>query len=285
MEISKAYKIKEARRPLFHILNISVSLCFSAVCVIIGRDRFERAQRAPFLERECFDLQRGDFVENSEYIPEEREPLDEQAEFESELEPETEPDEDEEEDSGKGGKKSKKKKKNSAKREIYEWIQCLMTALMACVLLFVFFLRTIGVVGDSMTNTLHEGDRIIISNLFYTPEQGDIVVLRKETFREQAIVKRVIATEGQTIKIDFDRGIVYVDGKELNEPYIREPTYAKLDFSGEATVPEGCVFVMGDNRNGSTDSRDDRIGFVDTRCILGRALFRVYPMDVFGKIE
>lgn len=187
---------------------------------------------------------------------------------------------------GKHAKGKKEKEKTSVKKELYDWLQCVMSALMACVLVFVFFARMIGVVGDSMTNTLHDGDRIIISNLFYTPEQGDIVVLRKESFREQAIVKRVIAVEGQTVSFDFNQGIVYVDGKALDEPYIREPTYTSIDFTeDEVTVPEGCVFVLGDNRNGSTDSRDNRIGFVDTRCIIGRLLLRVFPLDDFGTVD
>lgn len=143
----------------------------------------------------------------------------------------------------------------------------------------------IGVVGSSMVDTLHEGDRIIISNLFYTPKQGDIVVLRKETLRDDAIVKRVIAVAGQTVDIDFEKGIVYVDGVAIDEPYIYEPTFACEDFDGEVTVPDGCVFCMGDNRNGSTDSRDSRVGMIDTREILGRAILRVYPLNVFGTVD
>ncbi len=173
----------------------------------------------------------------------------------------------------------------SIKCEVYDWLQCIVTALLVCVLVFVFLARMIGVVGSSMVDTLHEGDRIIISNLFYTPKQGDIVVLLKESLREDAIVKRVIAVEGQTVDIDFENGIVYVDGVALDEPYIYEPTFTAEDFDGEVTVPEGCVFCMGDNRNGSTDSRDSRVGMIDTREILGRVILRVFPFDVFGKVD
>lgn len=173
----------------------------------------------------------------------------------------------------------------SARGEVYDWLQCIVTALLVCVLVFVFLGRMIGVVGSSMVDTLHEGDRIIISNLFYTPKQGDIVVLRKETLRDDAIVKRVIAVAGQTVDIDFEKGIVYVDGVAIDEPYIYEPTYTAEDFDGEVTVPEGCVFCMGDNRNGSTDSRDSRVGMIDVREILGRALLRVYPLNVFGTVD
>jgi signal peptidase I len=177
------------------------------------------------------------------------------------------------------------KKKKDPVKEIYDWLQCIISAILICVLAFMFVFRMIGVYGESMEQTLHEGDRVIISNLFYTPEQGDIVVLRKDTFRDEAIIKRVIATEGQTVDIDFDAGIVYVDGEALDEPYINEPTYTQESFVGPITIPEGCVFVMGDNRNASTDSRDSRIGIVDNRYILGRVLIRVYPTNVFGKVD
>ena len=169
--------------------------------------------------------------------------------------------------------------------EIYDWLQCIVYALVVCVLVFVFFFRTIDVVGHSMEPTLQEGDKLIVSNLFYTPEYGDIVVLRKESFGEKAIVKRVIATEGQTVDIDFEQGIVYVDGIALDEPYIAEKTTRPLDFTGEVTVPEGCVFVMGDNRNRSNDSRDDKIGMVDVRYIIGRELIRVFPLSSFGLVD
>ena len=169
--------------------------------------------------------------------------------------------------------------------EIYDWLQCIVYALVVCVIVFVFFFRTIDVMGHSMEPTLQNGDKLIVSNMFYTPQYGDIVVLRKESFGEQAIVKRVIATEGQTVDIDFDEGIVYVDGVALDEPYIAEVTRRPLDFSGEVTVPEGCVFVLGDNRNRSNDSRDADIGMVDTRYIIGRALIRVFPLSEFGLVD
>ena len=176
----------------------------------------------------------------------------------------------------------KKEEKGSA---AFDWLQCIVAALVVCILIFVFVGRTVGVVGPSMQQTLIEGDRLIISRLFYTPKYGDIVVLRKDEFKEEPIIKRVIATEGQTVDIDFDAGIVYVDGKALDEPYTNTPTNVREDFNaGPVTVPEGCVFVMGDNRNHSTDSRTDVIGCVDTRYILGKALFRLMPIEKFGSI-
>ena len=167
---------------------------------------------------------------------------------------------------------------------IFDWIEVIVTALVACILIFVFIARTVGVIGPSMEQTLIEGDRLIISDLFYTPKYGDIVVLRKDSFRDEPIIKRVIATEGQTVDIDFDAGVVYVDGAALDEPYVNAPTYDREDFTGAVTVPEGCVFVMGDNRNRSTDSRTASIGCVDTRQIIGKALFRITPLSKFGSL-
>ena len=169
--------------------------------------------------------------------------------------------------------------------EIYDWVQCIVYALVACILVFVFFFRTIDVVGHSMEPTLMEGDKLITSNLFYEPKYGDIVILRKDSFSEQPIVKRVIATEGQVVDIDFDKGIVYVDGEALSEPYIAEKTTRPIDFDGKVTVPKGCVFVMGDNRNKSTDSRDERIGMVDKRYIIGHEIVRVFPISEFGLVD
>ena len=177
----------------------------------------------------------------------------------------------------------KEKKKKS---EAFDWLQCIVTALVVCVLIFVFAFRVVGVVGGSMEDTLIEGDKLIITKLFYDePQYGDIVVLRKETFGSQPIIKRVIATEGQVVEIDFDEGIVYVDGVALDEPYTKTPTNSRQDFIRRVEVPEGCVFVMGDNRNRSTDSRTDTIGCVDTRYILGKAILRLYPFSKFGAIE
>ena len=173
-----------------------------------------------------------------------------------------------------------------AKREIYDWIQCLMVALIVCVIIFVFFIRVIDVVGTSMVPTLQNGDKMLVSDLFYTPKAGDIVVFKKDEYDpERALVKRVIATGGQEVNIDFDRGIVYIDGEPIEEDYITELTARKLDFIGPKTVPEGCVFVMGDNRNASTDSRDSRIGMVDARLILGKVYLVIFPLEGFRWVK
>ncbi len=165
--------------------------------------------------------------------------------------------------------------------EIYDWLRCIVTAIIVCVLVFIFGARIVGVVGSSMVPTLHEGDRIITSNLFYKPKQGDIVVFRKDSFDDRALVKRVIATEGQTVDIDFEQGIVYVDGAPLKEDYVNAPTVRELDFDDEITVPPGCVFVMGDNRNESTDSRSEALGCVDTRYLIGRGYIVFLPIRDF----
>ena len=172
-----------------------------------------------------------------------------------------------------------------SRAEVYDWIQCIIFALVFCVLLFVFAVRMVNVVGHSMVPTLEQSDKVVISNLFYHPKQGDVVVLRKQTLMQEPIVKRIIATEGQTVDIDFDDGVVYVDGKALDEPYVNEPVHDRENFEGKITVPEGCVFVMGDNRNASTDSRDARLGCVDTRNIMGRVYFTLFPVKNIGVVK
>lgn len=171
----------------------------------------------------------------------------------------------------------------------YEAYQCLydLVRLLAVItLVFVFFFRLNGVEGSSMYPTLVNGDYLVLeSNFLYrTPKQGDIVVLNTPPFseREELIVKRVIAVGGQTVDIDFDAGIVYVDGQPLEEDYIFEPTHLSFDSFGKAmdypvTVPEGSLFVMGDNRNHSEDSRFADVGCVDNDAVLGKVLFVVFP--------
>ena len=180
----------------------------------------------------------------------------------------------------------KAEKEASVRVDLYEWIQSLMTALVICMAVFIFCVRTIDVSGSSMFPTLHDGDKMLVSNLLYKPKAGDIVVFKTDNYDpERALVKRVIATEGQEISIDFDRGVVYIDGLPVEEDYIAELTKTKLDFIGPQTVPEGCMFVMGDNRNASTDSRKKEIGMVDRRMLLGRAYYVIFPMSDMGWIS
>ena len=175
---------------------------------------------------------------------------------------------------------------NNSGKEMYDWIYCLVIALIICVIIFAFFIRVIDVVGTSMNPTLNNSDKMLVSGLLYKPSVGDVVVFKKNEYDpDKALVKRVIAVEGQEINIDFDKGIVYINGQPVVEDYILEPTMNKLDFIGPKTVPEGCVFVMGDNRNASVDSRKTEIGMVDTRLILGKAYFVIYPLSVIRVIE
>lgn len=168
------------------------------------------------------------------------------------------------------------------KRDCYDWLQMLTFVLVAVVMVFTFFGMVNSVVGSSMYPTLHDKDIMLAYRLGYTPSQGDVVVIRKESFMEEAIVKRVIATEGQEVEINYDTNTVYVDGVAMEEPYInQEDTDVMEEKQGmvykEFTVPDGCIFVMGDNRNGSSDSRDYRLGTVDTRYVIGKAAFLIFP--------
>ena len=167
---------------------------------------------------------------------------------------------------------------------LYDWADALVYALIAIVLLFTLLIRMTGVIGDSMKPTLHQNDKLIISNLFYTPKQGDVVVVTKKSFRTEPIVKRVIATAGQTIDIHFDTGAVYVDGVLLEESYIAEATVRSGDMTFPLYVPEGYLFVMGDNRNHSTDSRFSEFGLIDERMVLCKVLFRVFPLNAIGSV-
>ena len=180
--------------------------------------------------------------------------------------------------------KKEEKKPVSPLFGAYDWLESIVSAIVVCILLFLFAFRVVSVKGSSMLPTLVNGEKVVISRLDRSPERGDIVVLTQASYSGDSIVKRVIATEGQTVEIDFDQGIVYVDGEALDEPYIAEATHRSLDMNGPVTVWKGCIFCMGDNRNGSTDSRSRSIGQIDTRSVLGKVLFRVWPLSAFGGV-
>ena len=176
---------------------------------------------------------------------------------------------------------------------LFEWLQMLLGCVVAAVVLFNCAARLTRVDGDSMNNTLRDGEIMLIWSLGYTPGQGDIVVLNKTSAilpgwsEPRAIVKRVIATGGQTVDIDYDTGTVYVDGQRLDEPYIKEEMYLPPIAVMQQThweVPKGSVFVMGDNRNNSTDSRNELLGTIDSDYILGRAVLALWPLDRFGAV-
>lgn len=176
---------------------------------------------------------------------------------------------------------------------LFEWLQLFLGCVMAAVVVFNCVARLTRVDGQSMNNTLHHGEILLIWSLGYTPKQGDIVVLNKTSAilpgwnEPRAIVKRVIATGGQTVDVDYNAGTVYVDGEALEEPYLPEEMYLPYSSTMQQThweVPEGSIFVMGDNRNNSTDSRDDRLGTVDAGYVLGKAVFGLWPMDRLGTV-
>lgn len=186
-------------------------------------------------------------------------------------------------------------KKPDLAKEIFEWLDVLVTAIIAVVVIFSLLFRTATIQGDSMRDTLHSGDKVIISNLAYTPKQGDIVVISRNIDNavedvvsgQTPIIKRVIAVGGQTVNIDFERGVVFVDGVELDEPYTRTPTNRKDSVEFPLYVPEGYIFVLGDNRNESLDSRFGQIGeggLIDTRYVLGHAVLRIFPFNSIGKL-
>lgn len=148
------------------------------------------------------------------------------------------------------------------------------------ILIFLFAFRVVVVSGPSMNRTLLDGDYLLlVDNLLCgDPKQGDIIVATKESFRGgEPIVKRVIATEGQVVDIDYEKGVVYVDGVLIDEPYVGTPTNLRGDVSFPLTVEEGCLFVMGDNRNDSMDSRCSEIGLIDCREVLGKAVLLLFP--------
>lgn len=177
-----------------------------------------------------------------------------------------------------------KEKKSPPGSELYQNVRTLATVLAVLILIFTFVVRVIVVSGPSMENTLFNGDAMLVWSLGYEPKQGDVVVLTQPRYQEDSIVKRVIATGGQTVDIDYSTNTVKVDGVALAEDYIKEwmlvPSYGAEN--SHITVPEGHIFVMGDNRNESADSRYPIIGVIDERCVIGKALMVVFPFSRFS---
>jgi signal peptidase I len=190
---------------------------------------------------------------------------------------------------GKEHTEAPKKEKPTLAADCYGWLQALTAALLILIVVFTFFGRIIGVDGSSMVPTLEHGDMLLLQCVAYEPEQGDVVVLHKDFAGITGpIVKRVIATGGQTVEIDYNTSTVYVDGEPLDEPYLGEPMYTPAMANEQGTywvVPEGSIFVMGDNRNASSDSRNAELGTVDTRYVLGKALFIILPFQHIGAIN
>lgn len=175
-------------------------------------------------------------------------------------------------------------------KTLYEWLEEIVIALTLVILVFTFLFRVVTVTGESMLPNFVEGQKLIVTNLGHSVEQGTVVVITNVL--NEPIIKRVIATEGQTVDIDYETGVVYVDGEAVDETRfglengITTRPYSTLEaMVFPQTVPEGCVFVLGDNRSVSKDSRYTEVGMVDTRHILGEAVFTLYPFDRFGVIE
>jgi len=186
--------------------------------------------------------------------------------------------------------------KKSFLKEFESFAETIITFIFLTTLLFTYILRPTTVSGDSMNPTLFTDDRLFISEIYSSLERGDIIVadcqeavlLSDENTPEyrdglgKMIVKRIIASEGQTVNIDFEKGLVYVDGVLLDEPYISGLTHFDGGaFTGKypVTVPDNCYFVMGDNRGNSRDSRDSSIGFIQKKRIIGKVVFRLFPVN------
>ena len=179
-------------------------------------------------------------------------------------------------------------------REIYTWLETFAVTLMVLLLAVTFLGRYAPVDGGSMNLTLRHEDFVILSGVGYTPKQGDIVVVQSKGYGyDKPLVKRVIATGGQTVTLDYENWAVIVDGVLLDEPYVFYRSGEWMDDgnvyvelpSETFTVPQGKLFVMGDNRNDSLDSRYSAIGYIDERLVVGRVLYRVLPFSAFGRVE
>ncbi len=179
-------------------------------------------------------------------------------------------------------KKDAKKGKSSFHLSVYDMVSIVMSAFIIIAVVFTFVFRLVGVSGYSMTDTLQDNDWLLTVNK-QSYERGDIVVITEPNYFDEPLIKRVIAKGGETVNIDFTTGTVYVDGVALQEPYTREdyilPKLDDIEFP--YTVPEGHIFCMGDNRNGSTDSRSNLIGPLDERYVLGKAVIRILPFGDF----
>ena len=205
------------------------------------------------------------------------------------------------EESDENGEDSKdaeiaEEEKLSPIAETFDWIKSFLFSLTVVIFIFTLIFRGVTVNGGSMLPTLENGEYLIISDLLYTPENGDIVVVQSPRYKNatEPLIKRVIATSGQRVKINFNTWEVWVEGELLHEDYILRDGVTtmncedmKADENGEVEfkVDEGCIFVMGDHRNDSLDSRSNSVGQIDERYIMGRVVFRLSPIERLGKVD
>lgn len=166
---------------------------------------------------------------------------------------------------------------------VYDFAQILLTAVLAVSIIFTFMFKISAVSGESMANTLHTGDSVLINCINKGFKYGDVVVISQPNGYEKVLIKRVIAVGGQTITFSRATGEVLVDGVALYEPYIKEKMEIEPYFDGTYTVPDGMLFVMGDNRNASADSRDSRVGLIDERYVVGKVFYKVGDAHIFNK--
>lgn len=191
--------------------------------------------------------------------------------------------------------------------EFCDMVESVLFSIFTVILIFTFLFKVASVIGSSMVPTLEEGDKLIVSSAFYNqPEQSDVVIIDAENAHllvdsdsdgqvddveisnglQKPIVKRVIAVEGQTVDIDFENGNVYIDGEIINEPYINNlTTNDEYAFQYPITIPEGYIFVLGDNRIVSKDSRHPEVGLVDIDYVIGKVVLRISPLEKFGFID
>ncbi len=176
---------------------------------------------------------------------------------------------------------------------LFEWLEVVVASIVAVVIIFTFVFRIVAIDGNSMKNTLFDGERVIITDLFYEPQRGDIVVISRNTDNSsgsdtfvEPIIKRVIALQGDIV--DIRNGVVFVNDQKIDEPYLWETPLNKGDVEFPVRVKENCIFVLGDNRNDSLDSRSKRIGengMINKKYILGHAVMRIFPLERVGVIE
>lgn len=162
---------------------------------------------------------------------------------------------------------------------VYDAVATLETAVIILILLFSLVLRPAAVIGNSMLPNFSGGDRVACVHSFSGYERGDVIIISHATRKDESIIKRVIAVGGDTVDIDFYKGTVSVNGQVLDEPYVNTPTNLSYDMTFPVTVPEGKLFVLGDNRNDSLDSRSTDIGFINENKVLGKVVFSFYPFD------